>query len=133
MNAIPVVARRRGRAAAGPGDRAGPRAGELAWADRRVAALALGKLGKAADVPALVRAAGDASSFVREAAAIALGEIGDPHGRGRSRRSPGTTSPRSGTPPRRPSPALPALTRSPAESRRIAPDRAPSILSAPLL
>jgi tetratricopeptide (TPR) repeat protein len=49
-----------------------------AWADRRGAALALGKLGPSADVPALVKAAGDSSSFVREAVAIALVQIGGP-------------------------------------------------------
>ena len=43
-----------------------------AWSDRRVAALALGKLGPATDVAALTRAAGDPSSFVREAVALAL-------------------------------------------------------------
>jgi len=57
-------------------------AGELAAAasaddgDRREAALAIGKLGSAADVAALAKAASDPSSFVREAVAIALGQTG---------------------------------------------------------
>jgi tetratricopeptide (TPR) repeat protein len=46
-----------------------------AWADRRVAALALGQLGTGGDVPALIKAAADTSSFVREAVAIALGAV----------------------------------------------------------
>lgn len=46
------------------------------WADRRVAALALGALGGKGDVAALVKAAGDPSAFVREAVATALGEVG---------------------------------------------------------
>jgi tetratricopeptide (TPR) repeat protein len=72
MNAVAVLAARRGgappelvaalvKALASPG-----------WGDRRVAALALGKLGEKGDLGALVRAAGDASSFVREAVAHAL-------------------------------------------------------------
>ena len=44
-----------------------------AWADRRVAALALGRLGAAADTGALIKAKADSSSFVREAVAMALG------------------------------------------------------------
>lgn len=43
------------------------------WADRRVAALALGRLGGAADTGALIKAKSDSSSFVREAVAMALG------------------------------------------------------------
>jgi HEAT repeat protein len=72
MNAVAVLAARRGgappmlvtalvRALANPG-----------WRDRRIAALALGRLGEKGDPAALVRAAGDASSFVREAVAHAL-------------------------------------------------------------
>ncbi len=52
-----------------------------AWGDRRVAALAVGTLGNlagGAEVAALARAAGDPSSFVREAVAIALGRLGGP-------------------------------------------------------
>ncbi|HEX7703716.1 MAG TPA: HEAT repeat domain-containing protein, partial [Kofleriaceae bacterium] len=51
------------------------------WSDRRTAALALGELGNllgGTDVTALVKAAGDSSSFVREAVAIALGHVGGP-------------------------------------------------------
>ena len=44
-----------------------------AWQDRQAAAEAMGELGAAADVPALVRALGDDIGFVREAAATALG------------------------------------------------------------
>ncbi|MBA2541644.1 MAG: HEAT repeat domain-containing protein [Deltaproteobacteria bacterium] len=43
------------------------------WPDRRVAAQALGKLGDKGDPAALVKAATDSSSFVREAVAEALG------------------------------------------------------------
>ncbi len=46
--------------------------GAPAWSDRRVAAIALGKLGAATDVGALTKAAADPSSFVREAVAVAL-------------------------------------------------------------
>ncbi len=48
------------------------------WADRRVAALALGKLGAAGDPAALVKSAGDTSSFVREATATALATAPSP-------------------------------------------------------
>ena len=48
------------------------------WADRRVAALALGRLGPTSDTGALIKAGTDASSFVREAVAIALGQTGSP-------------------------------------------------------
>ena len=72
MNAIAVLAQRRGsappalvtalvKALASPG-----------WGDRRVAALALGRLGEKGDSGALIKAAGDSSSFVREAVARAL-------------------------------------------------------------
>jgi HEAT repeat protein len=72
MNAVAVLAARRGgappelvaalvKALTSPG-----------WGDRRVAALALGKLGEKGDLGALVKAAGDPSSFVREAVAHAL-------------------------------------------------------------
>lgn len=45
------------------------------WPDRRVAAIALGRLADKGDPAALVKAAGDASSFVREAVAGALGGV----------------------------------------------------------
>jgi tetratricopeptide (TPR) repeat protein/HEAT repeat protein len=72
MNAVAVLAARRGaappvlvaalvRALASPG-----------WGDRRIAALALGRLGENGDLGALAKAVGDASSFVREAVAHAL-------------------------------------------------------------
>jgi cellulose synthase operon protein C len=72
MNAVAVLAARRGgappamvaalvKALASPG-----------WRDRRIAALALGRLGEKGDPGALVRATGDTSSFVREAVATAL-------------------------------------------------------------
>lgn len=47
-----------------------------AWEDRRMAALSLGELGTAGNVKALVDAAGDGSSFVRQAVAVALGTVG---------------------------------------------------------
>jgi tetratricopeptide (TPR) repeat protein len=75
MNAVAVVTAR--RAAAPPAlvaalvkALAGP-----SWGDRRLAALALGRLGERGDPGALIRAAGDASSFVREAIAQALAGI----------------------------------------------------------
>ena len=46
------------------------------WADRRVAALALGRLGPKSDTGSLIKAASDNSSFVREAVAVALGTTG---------------------------------------------------------
>ncbi|HEX4418037.1 MAG TPA: HEAT repeat domain-containing protein [Kofleriaceae bacterium] len=46
--------------------------GAAPWGDRRTAALALGRLGEQGDPAALIRAAGDTSSFVREAVATAL-------------------------------------------------------------
>jgi HEAT repeat protein/cytochrome c-type biogenesis protein CcmH/NrfG len=72
MSSIAVIAARRGapppalvaalvKALAGP-----------SWGDRRIAALALGRLGDRGDTQALIRAAGDASSFVREAVAQVL-------------------------------------------------------------
>ncbi|HEY3801402.1 MAG TPA: HEAT repeat domain-containing protein [Kofleriaceae bacterium] len=78
MNAIAVVAHRRGTA---PPELVGALAKTLAsagWEDRRAAALALGRLGAKADADALVKAATDSSSFVREAVAIALGQVGGP-------------------------------------------------------
>ncbi|MFT3699118.1 MAG: HEAT repeat domain-containing protein [Kofleriaceae bacterium] len=58
--------------------------GSPAWSDRRVAALALGQLGPLlaqTDVQTLVKAAGDSSSFVREAVAISLGKVANPAGK----------------------------------------------------
>nr|MBA3452668.1 HEAT repeat domain-containing protein [Deltaproteobacteria bacterium] len=72
MNAIPVVAHRRGSA---PPELTASLTRTLAsgsWADRRAAALAMGKLGASGDTAALIKAAADSSSFVREAVAIAL-------------------------------------------------------------
>jgi HEAT repeat protein len=80
MQAIAVLATRRGTA---PPELVAALTRTLAsasWSDRRVAALSLGKLGSAADAEALIKAARDSSSFVREAVAIALGEIGSPRG-----------------------------------------------------
>ena len=94
MNAIAVVAHRRGTA---PPELVGALAKTLAsagWEDRRAAALALGRLGAKADADALVKAASDSSSFVREAVAIALGQVGGPE----SRRHPHPVSPRRRSP-----------------------------------
>src|SRR3569623_1420174 len=73
MTSIVTVAHRRGSAPA-------PLVAALAkllsapeWGDRRVAALQLGRLGPGTDTAALVKAAGDGQSFVREAVATALG------------------------------------------------------------
>ena len=80
MQAVAVLARRRGSAP--PDLVAGltKTLGGPSWADRRVAALSLGHLGPGTDTSALVKAAKDSSSFVREAVAIALGEIGGAQG-----------------------------------------------------
>jgi HEAT repeat protein len=78
MQSVAVLAKRRGAA---PPDLVAALTRTLSgpsWADRRVAALSLGKLGAAADAGALVKAAKDSSSFVREAVAIALGQVGGP-------------------------------------------------------
>ncbi len=48
------------------------------WADRRVAALALGRLGASTDTAALIKAARDSSSFVREAVAETMGAVATP-------------------------------------------------------
>jgi len=48
------------------------------WGDRRVAASVLGKLGAGGDPAALVKAATDSKSFVREAVATALGAAPSP-------------------------------------------------------
>ncbi len=76
MNAIPVVAQRRGTA---PAELVNALTRTLAsgtWADRRAAALAMGRLGANADAAALIKSASDSSSFVREAVAIALASVG---------------------------------------------------------
>lgn len=76
MNAIAVVAARRGGP---PPALVGALVKALAspsWGDRRIAALALGRLGERGDTAALIRAAGDPSSFVREAVAQALASTG---------------------------------------------------------
>ncbi|HVK85439.1 MAG TPA: HEAT repeat domain-containing protein [Kofleriaceae bacterium] len=76
MNAVATLALRRGSP---PPELVASVAKTLSsgeWADRRVAAFALGRLGPRGDAPALIKAAGDASSFVREAVATALGGIG---------------------------------------------------------
>jgi hypothetical protein len=81
MMSVAVIAHRRGSA---PGPLVASLVktlGSPAWEDRRVAALALGELGAqlpAADLAALANAATDASSFVREAVAIGLGNVGGP-------------------------------------------------------
>jgi HEAT repeat protein len=56
--------------------RLGRALGSTGWQDRSAAALAMGELGAAADIPALAAAARDDSPFVREAVATALGTIG---------------------------------------------------------
>jgi len=72
MSAIAVVAARAGSAPPHLVAALVKALGAPGWSDRRVAALALGKLGAATDVGALTKAAGDPSSFVREAVAVAL-------------------------------------------------------------
>lgn len=52
--------------------------GDPEWAVRREAATALGELGDAAAVPALVTALGDSDTEVRHAVAASLGHLGDP-------------------------------------------------------
>jgi tetratricopeptide (TPR) repeat protein len=75
MNAVAVVTARR---AAAPPALVAALVKALAspsWGDRRLAALALGRLGERGDTAALIRTAADASSFVREAIAQALAGI----------------------------------------------------------
>jgi cellulose synthase operon protein C len=75
MNAVAVIAARRGSA---PPPLIAALVKALAspsWGDRRIAALALGRLGAKGDAGALIKAAGDPSSFVREAVAAALADI----------------------------------------------------------
>jgi cellulose synthase operon protein C len=76
MRSIPILAKRRGSAPPALITSLARMLGSAAWGDRRVAALSLGKLGGETATSALVKAASDSSSFVREAVAIALGEIG---------------------------------------------------------
>ncbi|MGE3459982.1 MAG: HEAT repeat domain-containing protein, partial [Kofleriaceae bacterium] len=79
MNAIVTVSVRRGSAPSALVAALTKRLATGAWADRRAAAHALGRLGRlapAATEPALRSAAGDSSSFVREAVATALGSFG---------------------------------------------------------
>ena len=82
MAAVATLAHRRGQAPAPLVAALVKELGAPSWADRRAAALAIGKLGPAAQagapVTALVTAARDPSSFVREAVAMALVEIGGP-------------------------------------------------------
>ncbi|TMQ10064.1 MAG: tetratricopeptide repeat protein [Deltaproteobacteria bacterium] len=76
MNAIAALAARRG---ATPPALVAALVKALAspsWGDRRIAALALGRLGDKGDPGALIKAAGDPSSFVREAVAQALAGAG---------------------------------------------------------
>ncbi|HWO21305.1 MAG TPA: tetratricopeptide repeat protein [Kofleriaceae bacterium] len=73
MNAVAVLAQRRGARPAELVAQVGKVLGAAPWTDRRVAAIALGKLGAQGDPAALVKAAADPSSFVREAVATALG------------------------------------------------------------
>ena len=80
-NGVVVIARRRGAPPAGLTAAVVRMLAAPGWADRRQAALALGRIGAGIDPAPLVGAAGDASSFVREAVAIALGELGAPSGR----------------------------------------------------
>jgi cellulose synthase operon protein C len=72
MNAVAVLAARRGGAPAPMVAALVKALASPGWRDRRIAALALGRLGEKGDPGALVRAAGDTSSFVREAVASAL-------------------------------------------------------------
>ncbi len=78
MNAVVVVAARRGSAPPELVAQLGKILSSGSWVDRPIAALSLGKLGTKTDVAALTRAATDPSSFVREAVANALGQVGGP-------------------------------------------------------
>jgi cellulose synthase operon protein C len=72
MAAIAVIAARRGTAPAALVGALARAVTSAAWGDRRVAAIALGQLGRKGDPGALIKAASDSSSFVREAVATAL-------------------------------------------------------------
>jgi HEAT repeat protein len=78
MNAVATLAHRRGTAPPALVATVTRTLATGTWGDRRVAALALGRLGRSGDPAPLVRAAGDTSSFVREAVAVALGNLGGP-------------------------------------------------------
>ncbi len=81
MLAVGTIAHRRGTAPTELVAALVKTLGSPSWADRRVAALALGALGGHAgptETAALATAATDASSFVREAVAVALGRVGGP-------------------------------------------------------
>ncbi len=78
MTAIATLAVRRGSAPPELVATLTKTLGTGAWADRRVAALALGRLGPSTDSAALVKASKDPSSFVREAVAEAMGSVGSP-------------------------------------------------------
>jgi len=80
MQSVAVLAARRGSAPPALVSALAKTLATGAWADRRSAALALGRLGAAGDTGALIKAASDASSFVREAVAIALGDAGTASG-----------------------------------------------------
>lgn len=76
MHAIATIAHRRGQA---PSELVTALTRILdtgTWSDRRVAALALGELGPGSHASALIAAAGDTSSFVREVVGTALGQVG---------------------------------------------------------
>jgi tetratricopeptide (TPR) repeat protein len=75
MNAVAVLAQRRGARPAELVASVVKVLGSGPWTDRRVAAIALGRLGAHGDPAALIKAAGDPSSFVREAVASALGGV----------------------------------------------------------
>lgn len=72
MNAVAVLAARRGGAPPALVTSVVRALAAAGWRDRRIAALALGKLGEKGNPSALAKAAADTSSFVREAVAQAL-------------------------------------------------------------
>jgi HEAT repeat protein len=72
MNAVAVLAARRGAAPPALVTALVKALASLDWRDRQIAALALGRLGEKGDPGALIKAAGDASSWVRTAVAGAL-------------------------------------------------------------
>jgi HEAT repeat protein len=76
MNAVATLALRRGSPPPALVAAIAKTLASADWSDRRVAALALGRLGARGDAAALIKAAGDGSSFVREAVAMALGGVG---------------------------------------------------------
>lgn len=78
MNAIAVLAERRGSPQPELVRALSTTLASGTWPDRRVAAFALGRLGMAGDPAALVKAATDTSSFVREAVATALASTQGP-------------------------------------------------------